>query len=125
MSNFEKFLDEIDPKIMVATMLADANERIVKNGKQNLLKFAKYCKAIRLLKQLLANGKGKAKYDNINEKLSYHIVTVEFFEDEFDTKETQMLSEIIGLFDSIMLLADQSNGNVSFKLMMEDVYTTE
>lgn len=124
MSNFEKFLDEIDPKIMVATMLADANERVIKNGKQNLLKFGNYCKAIRLLKQLLSNGKGKAQYDNVNESLSYHIVTVEFYEDEFNTKETQTLSEIIGLFDSIMLLADQSNGNVSFKLMMEDIYTT-
>lgn len=125
MSSFEKFLEEIDPKIMVATMLSDVHDKVIKNGKQDLEKFSKYCKAIRLLKQLLVQGRGKAKYDDVNESLSYHMVTVEFFEDEFNSEETKLLSTIIGLFDSIMLLADQSNGNVSFMLMMENIYTTE
>ncbi len=122
MLNFEKFLEEIDPNIMITTLSKDITDKVVKNGKQNLLKFGNYCKAMRLLKKLLANGRGKAKYDDVNKPLCYHVITVEFFKDEFETEDLKILSEIIGLFDSMMLLANCENGNVSFMLMMENIY---
>lgn len=99
-----------------------SESELVENGQQDYHKFWNYCKAIRVFKEWFANGKGKISFNDVNEPRTYHIITVEFLDDELNKKEIHLLSEIINMFDNMMLLANCSNGNVSFMLMMEDIY---
>jgi hypothetical protein len=99
-------------------------QRQIPNGKQDHLKYCKLCKATRELESFLQNGRGKATIDDPEAKLSYHSCLVEIYNDEFDATEIEQFTDILKLFDGMMLVGD-SNGNTSFSLLMEDVYKEE
>lgn len=115
-------MSNIDPVKLLHTLAHLEDERYVKNPMQNHDKFLRYCKAIRLLKVFLANGRGTAEVDDVNIAMNYHSVRVTFIKDDFDRKEIEQLSEIMSQFDSMALTANCETGDVSFDFVMEDIY---
>ena len=121
MNNFEEFLKEITPDILSKTLEKADAQREVKNPKCNFKKMGSYCQAISSLNDFLKNGRGKANFDDPNQCYSHHTCTVTLYNDEFDAIEIKQFTEILNLFDGMMTIGD-SNGNVSFVLLMEDIY---
>ena len=116
-------MNNIDPAKFLHTLAHLEDERYVKNPMQNHEKFMRYCKAIRLLKTFLANGRGTAEVDDVNDAMNYHGVRVTFIKDDFDKTEIEQLSEIMSQFDHMSLTANCETGDVSFDFVMEDIYT--
>lgn len=124
MDNFEEFLQGITPEIFSETLAKADEQREVKNPKRNFEKITSYCQAISKLKEFLKNGRGKAKFDDPSYCYSYHTVTIELLNDEFDASEIKQFTEILNMFDGMMTVGD-SNGSVNFVLLMENIYVEE
>ena len=124
LGDFEKLLEEVNSK-MLSVALANAEaQRTVNNPKMVTEKYCNYCKAIELLNEFLANGRGTAVVDNAENPLSYHNVYVKLQNDEFDKAEIGQFSEIINLFDGMMIIGT-SECNIEFSLIMEDIYVKD
>ena len=121
MENFEEFLKGITPEIISYTLDKADKEREIKNPKRNIKKMGSYCQAISSLNSFLKNGRGSATFDDPHHCYSYHMCTVHIDNDEFDASEIKQFTDILNLFDGMMTVGD-SNGNVSFVLMMENIY---
>ena len=121
MGNFEKFLESITPEIFYKTFAKADAQREVKNPKCDLKKLDAYCQAVSNLKDFLKNGRGKATLDDPNHYYSHHTITVHLYNDEFSTSEIKQFTEILNLFDGMMTVGD-SDGNVNFVLLMENIY---
>ena len=119
--NFEEFLKGITPETFSKTLEKADTQREIKNPKLNINKMDSYCKAISSLKNFLKNGRGKANYDDPSRYYGHHTVTVHLYNDEFDSSEIKQFTDILNLFDGMMTIGD-SNGNVSFVLLMENIY---
>lgn len=114
-SDFDNFI--------VNRVLEQSDEnRLVHNPVQNQDKFCRYYKAILLLREFLKDGRGKATMDHPNEPWSFHSILVELDNEEFDASEIKAFADILTLFDGMMVIGS-SGGNISFSLLMEDIYT--
>ena len=122
MDNFDEFLKGITPEIFSNTLEKADKAREVKNPKRNIKKMGSYCQAISNLKEFLKNGRGKATFDDPNHSYEYHTCTIHLENDEFSSSEIKQFTEILNLFDSMMITGD-SKGNISFICMMENIYT--
>lgn len=96
--------------------------RLVQNPVQDRDKFCRYYKAILLLREFLKDGRGKATMDHPNEPWSFHSILVELDNEEFNASEIKAFTDILTLFDGMMIVG-QSDGSISFSLLMEDIYT--
>lgn len=121
MENFEEFLKGITPEIFSKTLEKADAQREVKNPKLDIDKMDSYCQAISKLNDFLKDGRGKANFDDPNHSYDHHTVTIHLYNDEFDASEIKQFTEILNLFDGMMTIGD-SNGNVSFVLLMENIY---
>lgn len=124
MENFEEFLQGITPEILSKTLEKADAQREIKNPKRNFKKMGLYCQAISSLKDFLKNGRGKAFFDDPNHCYSHHTITIHLDNDEFEASEIKQFTEILNLFDGMMTVGD-SKGNVSFVLLMENIYVEE
>lgn len=95
--------------------------RLLPEGKSNKEKSVKYVQALMMIEMLFSNGNGKATVDDPQKKMTSHIIILDFYEDELDETETKTLSNIISLFDGMMLIGD-NEGNVSILLRMDDLF---
>ena len=121
MENFEEFLNGITPEIFSKTLEQADALREIKNPKRNFKKMGSYCQAISNLKEFLKDGRGKANFDDPSHCYSHHTVTINLYNDEFDASEIKQFTEILNMFDGMMTVGD-SDGNISFVLMMENIY---
>lgn len=121
MNNFEEFLQGITPDILSKTLENADKQREVKNPKRNFKKMGSYCQAISNLNKFLKDGRGKATFDDPNHCYSHHAVTINLYNDEFDASEIKQFTDVLNMFDGMMTVGD-SNGNVNFVLLMEDIY---
>ncbi len=121
MDNFEKFLEKVTPEIFSKTLAKAESQRELKNPKRNFKKMEDYCQAISNLRDFLKDGRGKANFDNPNHCYDHHTVTVHLYNDEFNASEIKQFTDILNLFDGMMTVGD-SDGNVSFVLLMENIY---
>ena len=124
MENFEEFLNGITPEILSKALDNADKQREVKNPKRNFKKMGSYCQAISNLNDFLKDGRGKANFDDPNHCYSHHTVTIELYNDEFEASEIKQFTEILNMFDGMMIVGN-SNGNVSFVLLMENIYIEE
>ena len=124
MDNFEEFLKGITPEMFSKTLGEADKQREVKNPKRNFSKMGSYCQAISNLKEFLKDCRGKANFDDPNHCYSHHTVTIQLYNDEFAASEIKQFTEILNLFDGMMTVGD-SNGNVNFVLLMENIYVEE
>lgn len=115
----------VNPDLLtLAALDKDMKMKTVHNAKQDYYKYCKYCKAIRLLQTFLRNGRGTANADDPEQKISYHCIHVHIQNEIFDEPDIKDWSEITELFDSMMVQGD-ADCNVTFILMMENIYTGE
>ena len=122
MENFEEFLNGITPEILSKTLEEADTQREIKNPKRNFDKMGLYCQAISTLKDFLQNGRGKAVFDDPNHCYGHHTIIIELYNDEFDAREIKIFTGILNMFDGMMTIGS-SNGNVTFVLLMENIYT--
>lgn len=115
----------VNPDLLtLAALEKDMKMKMVKNAKQDTVKYCKYCKAIRLLQNFLRNGRGTANADDPNKAVSYHCVHVHIQNDIFEQNDIRELSDIINLFDSMMVQGN-TDCEVTFILMMDGIYIGE
>lgn len=118
-------IKEISVNANAAVKIALSNddaEKMVKNPKRNNEKFSLYCTAANLLKSFLSeNNKGKALIDDPLKQWNYHSVIIDLYDDEFDKREIESFTQILNMFDGMFINGD-SEGNISFVLIMDDVY---
>ena len=124
MDNFEEFLQGLTPEIFSYTLAKADEQREIKNPKRNFKKMGDYCQAISNLKDFLKDGRGKATFDDPSHCYGHHTCTIHLYNDEFDASEIKQFTDILNLFDGMMTVGD-SKGNVSFVLIMENIYTEE
>ena len=122
MGDFEKLLQEVSSKMLSVALNNAESQRKLKNPVMNADKYYNYCKAVKLLKEFLVNNRGTATIDNAENPLSYHNVYVKLQNDEFDKTEIKQFTNILNLFDGMMIIGT-SEGNIEFSLLMEDIYT--
>jgi len=99
----------------------EISARMVEDAIPDSERINRYVNAILMLQEFLKNGRGKATYDNPELELSFHNVLVELYNDEFDKAEIEQFTEILNCFDGMMTIGSTS-GNVSFSLLMENMY---
>lgn len=121
MGDFEKLLKEVNSKMLSVALMNAETQRTLKKPKVVTEKYCDYCKAIQLLNGFLGNGRGSATVDNAENPYTYHNVYVKLQNDEFDKSEIKQFSEILNLFDGMMIIGT-SEGNIEFSLLMEDIY---
>lgn len=111
----------ISPEFAMMMSMENAEDQRKSNGKRNNEKYVRYVHAIQLLSKFLVADRGTAMADDPEEKLKFHNCLIHINNDEFDRAEIKQLTEILNLFDGMMLVGD-SQGNTSFSLLMENIY---
>lgn len=96
---------------------------MVKKPVRDEIKYKNYCKAIELLKIFLQqNNRGQMTVvDNTDTAFDFHSIVVELKNDEFDAMEIKKFTEVLNLFDGMSIIGS-SKGDISFSLLMENIY---
>ena len=98
-------------------------EREVKNPRVTA-NLGKYVNAVNTAKQLFEPNKGIITYDDPKRKFSYHCMTIQFIQDEYDNEEVRIIASIIEAFDSLFIYS-KSDGTIYLQLIIHDIYTEE
>ena len=84
-------------------------------------KYFQYTRLLSLIDELEDLGKWEAKGDDPELKLDQHNVTIKMIDGYFDPTETNILSDVFKLADSVMFFGDKF-GNISLVVGVDGVY---
>lgn len=88
-------------------------------------KYFQYKRLISCIDKLVQLGKWEAKVDDPDLKLDQHNITVKMLDDYYDPSETEILSDVFRMGDSVMFFADKVSGDISMVIGVDDVYKAD